>query len=469
MKYLIPAIIILVASISCTAEKRKASSKIAKKPNIILFLADDLGSGDLACMGHPYVKSPNLDQFVSEATSFERGYVAAGWCAPSRYGIMRGLYPGREFYQEFILDKDQPTMTSIFQNEGYKTAHFGKWHLGGTKLANFGIDTHFSFNGPEDPISLQEKRTKEFRANSTKLLVNKAMDFIKNTDGNPFYINLWVQPTHSTIDPTDEQLAVYKDLKIDVNDFKSPHQREFLKTMSKYGDIEKGMQAYCADVTQMDTEFGRLMKFLKDNKLDENTIVIFSSDNGPAPIYRTVENEGAMTIRMKDKPKTINDLGAAKGYFRRKSSVHEGGVHVPLVVRWPRKIPAKINKSTIIATIDLIPSLTALASIDLPEDYKFDGKDMSHILVGKEEERGAPLYWFENKSTAAVLNGHWKIVEEAKGNIQLYDLSKDKGETNNLIEKNTEKAAEMKALLDNWKKELPTPTPWKYIKDRNHD
>ena len=228
------------------------------QPNIIFILADDLGAGDLHCTGHPYAMSPNLDQLANRGTRFERAYMAGAWCAPSRYGLMSGQFPARDFDLTRNLKPDEPCVTRILQSSGYTTAHFGKWHMTkGKEYSNspedFGIDEHFltNYDGQANSWTKAERKEEYWRAKTTDAYVDKTIDFIKANSKKeapqPFYVNLWIYPTHSYIHPTPGQLEIYKDLQVNTADF-SPYQQEFLNFVAKHGDIDKAMQAYCADV-----------------------------------------------------------------------------------------------------------------------------------------------------------------------------------------------------------------------------
>jgi len=242
-----------------------------EQPNIIFILADDLGAGDLHCTGHPYAMSPNLDQLAERGIRFERAYMAGAWCSPSRFGLMSGQFPARDFDTTRNLKPDEPCVTKILQDGGYTTAHFGKWHMTNgsdysTSPDDFGIDEHFlhNYDGNANTWTREEKNEEYWRAKTTDVYVDKTIEFIKanseKQSPKPFYVNLWIYPTHSYIHPTPEQLEVHRGLQVDYTDF-SPYQQEFLKCVAKDVDIDQAMQAYCADVTAMDKALGRLFHF----------------------------------------------------------------------------------------------------------------------------------------------------------------------------------------------------------------
>ena len=435
----------------------KINAQNTERPNIIFILADDLGSGDLHSTGHPYAQTPHLDKLASKGIQFERAYMAAAWCAPSRYGLMSGQYPARNFNASKNLKPDEPTITKILNDAGYATAHYGKWHMNwGMDFADspgdFGIDNHFStnHNGNGKTWTKQEKKSKHWRERSTDAYVDMTIDFIdKNESGNeskPFYVNLWIYPTHSYIDPTAEQLAVYDGLQVNMNDF-SKQQQEFLTFVSKHGDINKAMQAYCADVTAMDNALGRLFNYLKEKGLDKNTIVVFSSDNGPGPLTNQIKTESVVK-RYKERPTLLNSVGSAKNYRDRKSSFHEGGIRVPYIVSWPGQFPeGEKDKTTIIQGVDWLPTIASICNVELPKST-FDGMDVKSAFYGKGNKRNAPLFWSE-KGNSVILKDQWKGVL-INNHFALYDIVKDPSEEFNLKNSKGDLANKMEESLKIW-------------------
>jgi N-acetylgalactosamine-6-sulfatase len=432
------------------------------RPNVIFILADDLGAGDLQCTGHPYAKTPNLDKLAEAGIRFERAYMAAAWCAPSRYGLMRGQFPARDFDKTHNLKPDEPSITKILNDAGYSTAHFGKWHMNqGSSYAespgDFGIDEHFTTNnnGTGKTWTKEQTRQEFWRAQTTDAYVDMTIDFIKKTKSNnssqPFYVNLWVYPTHSYIHPTPEQLEVYKGLKVDYKDF-SPYQQEFLKFVAKNGDIDKAMQAYCADVTAMDKALGRLFDFLKENGLDKNTMVVFTSDNGPGPLTTQLKNESVVK-RYKERPDLLNSVGSSKIYRERKISLHDGGIRVPFIVSWPQNIPkGKVDEMSVIHGVDWLPTVASACNVELPE-ASYDGVDLKSAFLGKEMQRNKEVFWTQ-AGTVAVLLENWKGLLDSNGKFELYDILKDPEEKNNLNDKYPDVASKVRKRIIDWKTEI---------------
>ncbi|MFY0653476.1 MAG: sulfatase-like hydrolase/transferase [Cyclobacteriaceae bacterium] len=440
------------------------------RPNVILILTDDLGAGDLGCAGHPYAKTPNIDQLAAEGIRFTKAYMSAAWCAPSRYALMRGMHPAREFYETYHLQTDQPSVTSLLQESGYATAHVGKWHLGSRNPSSpspteFGIDFQVTTSSSAQGWTNKVMKERYFRATSADRFVDHAIDFVSKNKDKPFYLNLWVQPTHSYIDPTPEQLARYADLKVDLEDFNNPQQREFLEFVAKHGDIDKAIQAYCADLTALDGAVGCLLDTLKKLGIEDNTIVAFSSDNGPGPLTSQVINESVVK-RYIERPTLLNNVGSAGDYGERKLSVKDGGTHVPFIVKWPKEIQGGlVDNKTILSGLDWVPTITKFAGIQQLPDVIFDGKDMSKAVLGEPVIRKEPIFWYESGKNSAILDENWKGVMIG-GQFALYDLNKDEGEVNDLSTSSPEKAKEIKNKLQTWMDQMPVPKP--QVKGRNH-
>jgi N-acetylgalactosamine-6-sulfatase len=439
-------------------------SKQADPPNIIFILADDLGAGDLHCTGHPYAMTPHLDRLANRGIIFERAYMAGAWCSPSRYGLMSGQFPARYFDRTMNLRPEEPTITKILKDAGYNTAHYGKWHMTSNtepnvSLRDFGIDEHFlTFfrGGAEANTWTQEQRNQEYwRAQTTDAYVDMTIDFIQKNKAEdqrkPFYVNLWIYPTHSYIHPTPEQMAVYDGLTVDYRDF-SPHQQEFLKFVAQHGDIDQAMQAYCADVTAMDQALGRLFDFLESEGLNDNTLVVFSSDNGPGPLATQVNNESVVE-RYEKMPDLLNNVGSAKIYKERKVSLHDGGIRVPFIVSWPKEIPTgKIDQVSVIHGTDWLPTITSLCGLELPEGT-YDGTDVSSAFLGEEMAREKDIYWTQ-AGTVALMRDQWKAMLKSNGDLMLYDIESDPEELHDLSAGQPKLAEELKKSIIDWSAEI---------------
>ena len=439
----------------------------AKGPNFIFILTDDQGWGDAKGFGHPYVQTPNLDRLAQSGTWFQQFYVNGSVCSPSRTAFMTGHYPARHgVHGHFAdakqnadrgmpnwLDPDTTTVCDSLGAGGYATAHFGKWHLGHGEGApgpgTYGIEDHRTVNssGPgwdaqhDDPY---------FRAHSTDLFVDETIRFIRSSvaAGRPFYVNLWTLVPHALLKPTPEELAVYEGLEVKPEDFPA-YMRDYVRDAK---DMTAQMKVFCAALTGLDKSIGRLLDFLDEAGLAENTVVFMSSDNGPEDYHiRNAANAG---------------MGAPGAFRGRKRSLYEGGVRTPFVARWPGKIAAgRVDNTSVLSGVDFLPTLCGLAGVALPEIAP-DGEDRRAALLDGPQPRTKPIYWEWRFRVAgnpayappclAVRDGQWKFFMDAEGGRQeLYDVVSDPEERNNVIEQHRETAARLAAALAAWKKTLP--------------
>lgn len=424
----------------------------ADRPHVIVVLADDLGPGDLGCYGGTIVKTPHLDQMAAEGTRFTQYYSAAPICSPSRAGMLTGQYPARWRITSFLqtrkgnrgceqddfLDPDAPTLPRVLRSAGYRTAHIGKWHLGGgrdvqdaPKFAAYGYDIGIgTYESPEPHPDITatnwiwSPQDKVKRWERTGFFVDQTLDFLRqHKDAQPCFVNLWLDDPHTPWVPTED--APKGD--------RLPNLRGVLR--------------------ETDRQMGRLLAGLKELGIDEQTLVIFASDNGPLPTF------GAR--------RTMGLRGS-------KLSLYEGGIRMPMIVRWPGKTPAgRVDDESVIAAIDLMPTIAKLAGATLPTEVTFDGRDVSTVLTGTPiAERSAPLFWEYGRNDEffkfpgnepdrspwlAVREGNWKLLANGDGSsVELYDVVADRNETTNVAGKHPEVAARLTAALLKWRSELPT-------------
>lgn len=422
------------------------------KPNILFIFADDWGWGDLGCHGHPYVKTPNIDRLAKEGTDFHRFTVASGVCSPSRTAVMTGHFPARYNIDGHFawvpsnarrgmpdwLDLEAPTLPRMLQKAGYATAHYGKWHLANDMIpdsptpAEYGYDDYGAFNCSGEQMPVHED------AMHTNAFIEKAV-----ADGKPFFVNLWVHEPHTPFHTVPKYEWRFREME------------------------SRPDQIYASVLSHADDRIGDVLDTLDRLKVADNTLVIFSSDNGPARAskagelklsYDTATGAGWGINAAK------GITGGRKGY---KASLFEGGINVPFIVRWPGKVSAgKIDKVSMISAVDLLPTFCAIAGAALPKEYEPDGVDQTEVIQGSKNGglRSKPLFWKSGgrKSSKthwvsfAVVHKQWKFVTNNDGTQQeLYNIVADPYEKADLKETQKEEVSRLSGLLEEWKKSLP--------------
>jgi N-acetylgalactosamine-6-sulfatase len=427
----------------------------AGRPNIVFILADDWGWGDLSCHGHPYVKTPNIDRLAREGTDFHRFTVASGVCSPSRTAVMTGHFPARyNIYGHFAwvknnaqrnmpdwLDPQTPTLPRMLQSAGYATAHFGKWHLSNDMIPDsplpkvYGYDDYGAFNCAGEQIPVHEDAT-------------RAIAFIEKSAAakKPFFINLWIHEPHTPFHTVPKYEWRFRDMK------------------------SREDQIFASVLSHADDRIGEVLAALDRLKLTENTLVIFSSDNGPA--------RGAAGAKLDLSYDTATGAGwgiaaskgitaGRKGY---KAALFEGGINVPFIARWPGKIAAgKIDDASLISAVDLLPTFCELAGAKLPNSYQPDGLSQVAVLKGATAPlRTKPLFWRMDGAwpprkeapyhwvTYAVVDRQWKFLSNAAGShVELYDIAKDPLEKEDRAAAQPEMVQEIRTKLETWKSTLP--------------
>ena len=417
---LTPLIVLLFAGILNAAER----------PNIVIIFTDDQGYGDLACYGNKKNKTPRLDQLAKEGTLFTSFYTQTV-CGPSRSALLTGRQPIRS--KGWGMPAEEITFAELIRKVGYQTACIGKWDVSNRKaiiprMPNAqGFDYFYGALGANDNGTVHFHENNE-AAGSTKamgglttLYTDKAIDFLKSKRDKekPFVLYLAHTMMHTIIDASERFRGKSKG--------------------GLYGDV----------VEEFDYETGRLLDVLDELKLRENTLVIYTSDNGPW-------NQDRYTKRKKGHPVGSIFWGDAGPLRNGKGSPYEGGYRLPCIVRWPGKVPADRTSDAIFATIDFLPTFANLCGFEVPKDRRIDGIDQTNLLLGKTKSGREDFYF--NK--AGYRLGKWKYlkpnahfhgyaVEETRKKVdELYDLEADLGERNNLAEKHPEIVAKLKARME---------------------
>jgi arylsulfatase A-like enzyme len=437
----------------------RATAEITQRPNFVFLFADDLGFGDLACYGHPYAKTPALDQLASDGTRFIQAYAGGQTCNPSRTAIMTGLFPPR-FAKGTGWNGfgDQITVTELLKNAGYVTGHFGKWHIGNREAQRqrpsgvYGIDV----NDNGGPIDVYKQIIPEGR---DAPIYNKAIDFIRENKDRSFYVNVWGYSTHSPVFAHDNHLAEFNNLHVKKEDFSKRMQKKFADCETYGVDINEAMRNYLADVYALDLSVKNILDVLDELGLSENTIVVFTSDQGPADIKM---NDDVYNRVMPFKDNARNMIGYAGQFRGGKHNLFEGGLRVPFIIRWPGKVKADyVDKENIFSGVDWLPSVCKLAGVEAPKDI--DGEDVSDMWLGAKRVHRKSLFW-NGYPGPSIREGKWRFYLSSKrskgkfGNM-LYNVLEDPSESNNLAQKYPEIAVELSKKVTSWVKELPKSIP----------
>jgi arylsulfatase A-like enzyme len=439
-------------------------------PNILFILADDFGWGDLHCYGHPYSRTPNLDRLAVEGTRFQQFYATGVTCCPSRTGFMTGKFPATfHAYPANAGFGDRVTVTELLKKQGYRTGHFGKWHMGpDPKPGTYGIDSVGADNDESGAKKKQDPRGRD--AN----IFDDAIRFIEKNKDGPFYVNVWGHISHFPVNPSSALLDRFGDLKVDEAKLPAALREKFALNKKLGGDPGDHLRRYLTDVWSMDEAVGRLLKRLDELGLRDNTIVVFSSDQGPAPLRDPAEE----TVKGKKKKKAagdapgdlrLNGMGSSGPFRGGKHNQYEGGVRIPFIIRWPGHVPAgRVDERSVLSGIDWLPTFCAIAGIGI-NSADFDGEDVSAAWLGREHTRTKPLLWKTSNPRAdvAIRDGQWKLhhPSRSRGEVELYDLSHDIGEQQNVATRHPEVVKALMAKAEKWNATLPKD----YIKTGKDD
>ncbi|SEP79710.1 sulfatase family protein [Neolewinella agarilytica] len=444
MHRILPLIFCLAALTSCDNAGKPAQKPPEGPPNIILILTDDLGYGDLSCYGSPRVRTAHLDLMASEGMKMTSFYAFPS-CSPSRAALLTGCYPPRVGIPDVVgppgphwtadkqngLHPNETTLPEVLKTAGYATAMVGKWHLGHfpeTMPTRQGFDQFFGLpysndmlpeQGYPDLILLRNTDTLERNPDQhllTGRYTEEALAFMRAKRDSPFFLYV----AHSM-----------------------PHVPIFA---SEAFDGRSGQGLYADVVGEIDGSVGRILAELKALGIDDNTLVIFTSDNGPWLTYG-------------------NHAGSAGPFREGKGTTWEGGMRVPMIVRWPDRIPAAVVSHTPASLTDILPTLAAITKAELPEK-KLDGRDLTAHFTHLMAPAAAPMCYYRSGNLDAVRVGKWKLhrshnfrfVKEVGDDgvrgkydyvdtgVELYDLQGDPGEIYNVADKFPEKVAELEAL-----------------------
>ncbi len=424
---------------------------LSDRPNIIFIFADDWGYGDLGIHGSSFCETPRLDQMAREGTDFQNFTVNHPVCSPSRTAVMTGQFPARHsVHQHFAhiehhlkagmpdwLNPKAPMLPRMLKEAGYATAHFGKWHLSNEHITDaplppeYGYDEFGAFNLPRSGAEQMP----------TTATCPRAVDFIKRHKDQPFFINLWLHETHTPHYP----LAQY---------------------LSQFEGLDEQKQVYAAVVAEGDAGVGLVLDTLKELGLDENTLVIFSSDNGPEWTGTRKDVDDAATGPGLGSYYSVGETDGLKG---RKRSLYAGGIRVPFIARWPGVIPAgRIDAESTLTAVDLLPTFMELAGEALPAGYQPDGVSMLPALKGEPFQRGKAIFWEWKPARKhptvwphlGIRDGQWKLLYNQKlKQTELYNINEDWAEQKELSRQYPEVVTHLVEQLKAWQRTLPSSPP----------
>ncbi len=401
------------------------------RPNVILVLTDDQGIGDLGAHGNPWLKTPEIDAFYDDAVRMTNFHVSP-LCTPTRAAIMTGKYPINNGAWATYKGRDalsnSVTMADVFQQNGYKTALFGKWHLGDNypnRPTDAGFDTAIHHlaggigelsdywgNDYFDDVYYVNNEPKQFKGYCTDVWFNETINFIKHNKDDPFFVYLPLNAPHDPLYVDEKYAAPYRHL-----------EGKHIVSANLYGMI-----------ANIDENFGKLNRFLKAEKLEKNTIVIFMSDNGTRFGYRAADN-----------------LGYNKGFKGIKGQKEEGGHRVPFFIRYPKaKIKGGKDNNELAAHIDLIPTLTSLCALNVPDSLSLDGIDFSPVLQNTNASLRERALFLHNRQDwrpptqehdGLVLQNEWRLL---KGK-EVYNIIDDIGQKQNLAKEHPQLVKDLKS------------------------
>ncbi|KQC33349.1 hypothetical protein AAU57_08505 [Nonlabens sp. YIK11] len=439
-----------------------------QQPNVLIIHTDDLGYHDLSITGSELYNTPNIDALANQSVQFTNAYSSYPRCTPSRYGMMTGTYPVNEDKGHLGGIPEEKNMVKQFDNAGYETAFIGKWHLGegDSDPKGFGYDysyaagkagsvgqRYYPFN-----VKANGKEAKEIVPDVQEdskegdyisdVMTGATIDFIKNQAGKkPFMAVLAFYAVHTPLEAKKEDKKRNKK-QLESMTFEGP---DYLPQGAGRNKQHQDNADYAGMVENVDENVGRLMQTLKDLGIDKNTIIVFSSDHGG---LSNDGNKGERELATSNLP-----LKAGKGWL------YEGGIRVPLFVKWANELQPRVDTESIILGMDIFPTL-----LDLTIDKKIDGldgKSFEGVLRGTDNWSDRTVFWNSRKARphstgdanmSVVRSGDYKLVvynKEKKS--ELYNLKEDGGELNDLSQSNPAKTAELTKILKNWKKEYLVP------------
>lgn len=440
------------------------SEKEKQLPNFVFILADDLGYGDLSCYGQNKFSTPNIDRLAEQGMLFRQHYTGCTVSAPSRSSLMTGLHTGHtpirgnkgwEPEGQWPLPATSVTIAEVLKAKGYVSGAYGKWGLGFIDTEgdpnSQGFDEFFGFNCQSlahnyypdhlwhnhEKVLLHENDSGRFGIYSADIIHKAALDFLENNRNKPFFLFYPTTIPHAELFAKEEYMKMFRGKFLPEKSFKGTDSGPNFR-LGPYGSQPEGHTAFAAMIKELDDYVGELISKITELGLEKNTVVIFASDNGPH-------------LEAGADPDYFNSNGVLKGY---KRDVYEGGIRTPLIVRWPEKVKPGSVSDHISAFWDILPTLAEIAGAEIQGEI--DGISFLPTLTGKNnrQKQHEYLYWefHEQGGKIGVRMGNWKAVKRdidksPQGAVELYDLSKDIGETNDIASANPELVKKMEEIM----------------------
>ncbi len=444
------------------AAASRASSDTRGLPNVLILLCDDLGYGDVGCYGHPTIRTPNIDRLAAEGMRFTDGYAAAPVCSPSRAGLLTGRNANRFGIYDWIpggspmhMPSGEITIAELLRERGYATCQAGKWHCNGKfnspaqpQPGDQGFDHWFATQNNAGPSHANPKNfvrngvpVGALEGYSCQIVADEAIRWLRTgrPADRPFFQYVCFHESHEIVASPPELVARY----------------------ASENNVDRA--TYYANVTNIDLAVGRILAALGEMGLDKNTLVVFTSDNGPETLNRYP---------------TGNHCYGSPGPLRgMKLHLYEGGIRVPAIVRWPQRVRAGATSDQPVCSLDLLPTLCEIAGAALPAGRSYDGTSILPVLEGKPLAQRPPLFWFYamalTEPKLAIRDGdfklaaHWDVpprslagpaepataraIQRARlTDMELYDLRHDVGETKDLAAAEPARVRQMSAALKAW-------------------
>ncbi len=461
------------------------------KPNVIFILIDDMGWKDIACMGSDFYETPNIDKIRDAGMLFTDAYAACPVCSPTRASIMSGKYPARVGLTNYIggtqhcklggekgrllaapytphLNLNEKSLAAAFKENGYATWHIGKWHLGEQEFwpDKHGFDVNIGGcntghpNGkghyfvPWDNPTIEPKDGDDYL---TDRLGDEAADLIEQSDGTPFFMNLWFYQVHTPLMAKEDKVRKYEQKRIDMGLDKVEEvvegdffPVEHKKTKKMKHRVVQSHPVYAAMIEHLDENIGKVLDALETKGIADDTIIVFTSDNGGLS-----SAEGSATCNA--------PLHRGKGWM------YEGGTREPTLIKWPGVIEPNSITNSVITSPDWYPTLLEACGLPLQPKQHVDGKSFVEVLKGEDVERGAIFWHFPHYGNqggtpgCSIRKGDWKLIEFFEDKIELYNLKEDISEDHNVAEENPEIVKKLLEELQAWQNDVgalyPEPNP----------